>query len=67
MHREFCGGICEIDPSNMNGLWKQFVSVRVRKNIEIPFKRRMKLKRESGTFSWVNYIYEHLSMFFFVC
>ncbi|XP_074369671.1 uncharacterized protein LOC141711136 [Apium graveolens] len=63
----FVGEFVKADPANMNGLWKPFVRVRVRMNIEIPLKRRMKLKRAGRDFNWVNFKYERLSMFCFVC
>lgn len=63
----FVGEFVKADPANMNGLWKQHVRVRVNMNIEVPLKCRMKLKREGGTFSWISFKYERLSMFCFVC
>lgn len=32
-----------------------------------PLKRRMKIKRERGNWSWINFKYERLSTFCFVC
>lgn len=36
-------------------------------DIDKPLKRRMKIKREGGTWSWINFKYERLSTFCFVC
>ncbi|KAL8127393.1 hypothetical protein AgCh_014346 [Apium graveolens] len=36
-------------------------------DITKPLKRRMKIKREGGAWSWVNFKYERLSTFCFVC
>lgn len=36
-------------------------------DIDKSLKRMMKLKREGGNWNWVNFKYERLSMFCFVC
>lgn len=36
-------------------------------NVTKPLKRRMKIKREGGTWSWINFKYERLATFCFVC
>lgn len=51
----------------MNGAWKPYVRVRVTMDITKPLKRRMKLTREGGRSNWINFKYERLSMFCFVC
>lgn len=61
-------GVCiKTDPLNMNGGWKPYVRVRITMDISKPLKRRMKLKREGGNWNWINFKYERLSMFCFVC
>lgn len=35
-------------------------------DIDKPLKWRMKIKREGGTWSWINFKYERLSTFCFV-
>ncbi|WOG86768.1 hypothetical protein DCAR_0205986 [Daucus carota subsp. sativus] len=61
------GTFVKMDPTTLNGLWKQYIRIRVTMDIKKPLKRRMKLKREGGSSSWINYKYERLSMFCFVC
>lgn len=61
------GEFIKTDPANMNGGWKQFVRIRVALDIKKPLKRRMKLKRENGSWDWVNFKYERLGTFCFVC
>lgn len=61
------GRYIKSDPTNFDGAWKSFVRVRVAINVEKPLKRRMKIKREGDAWSWVNFKYERLSSFCFVC
>lgn len=44
-----------------------YLSIRVNMDLGQPLKRRMKIKREGGDWSWVNFKYERLSTFCFVC
>lgn len=61
------GTFVKVDAGNISGLWRQYVRIRVSLDIDKPLKRRMKIKRENGTFSWINFKYERLSTFCFVC
>lgn len=63
----FKGSFVKSDPSNMNGVWKPYVRVRVTMDITKPLKHRMKLTREGGAWNWVNFKYESLNTFCFVC
>lgn len=56
-----------MDESSTKGTWRQYVRIRVSLDINKPLKRRMKIKRENGTFTWINFKYERLSTFCFVC
>lgn len=51
----------------LNGGWKMFVSIRVTMDIDKPLKLKMKIKREGSTWTWINFKYERLSTFCFVC
>lgn len=64
---DFVGKFVKSDPSNINGVWKMFSRIRVTLNVEKPIKRRMKVKREGGDWNWINFKYERLSLFCFVC
>ncbi|XP_074346769.1 uncharacterized protein LOC141685575 [Apium graveolens] len=64
---EFVGGFVKIDKIDVEGAWKAFARVRVILDTDKPLKRRMKIKREGGTWNWVNFKYERLSTFCFVC
>lgn len=63
----YVGTVVKMDPLNMSGAWKPYVRVRVTMDITKALKRRIKLKRERGNWNWVNFKYESLSMFCFVC
>lgn len=63
----FVGTYVKMDPLNINGTWKQYMRARVTMDINKPLKRRMKIKRKGGTWSWINFKYERLSTFCFVC
>ncbi|XP_074336020.1 uncharacterized protein LOC141673185 [Apium graveolens] len=61
------GRYIKLDPDTFEGGWKQFVRITVAVNIEKPLKRRLKIKREGGSWSWLNFKYERLGTFCFVC
>ncbi|WOG99984.1 hypothetical protein DCAR_0519340 [Daucus carota subsp. sativus] len=63
----FIGTYVKSDPVNFDGTWKSFVRIRVTLDVTKPIKRRMKIKREGGNWSWVNFKYERLGSFCFVC
>lgn len=64
---EYIGEFIKVDPTSLDGMWKQFVRIRVKINIMKPLRRRMKIKREGGSWSWINFKYERLGNFCFVC
>lgn len=55
------------DPANFHNTWKDHVRVRVTLNVDKPIKRRMKLKRDGTNWNWINFKYERLPSFCFVC
>ncbi|KAL8128213.1 hypothetical protein AgCh_014971 [Apium graveolens] len=61
------GGFIKSDPANIDGPWKQYARIRVTLDVEKPIKRRMKLKRDGNAWSWINFKYERLGTFCFVC
>lgn len=61
------GKYVKSDPANFDGTWKSYVRVRVAMNVDKPLKRRMKIKREGDAWSWINFKYERLNTFCFVC
>ncbi|KAL8114992.1 hypothetical protein AgCh_021712 [Apium graveolens] len=61
------GEVVKMDPTNVNGMWKQYMRIHIVLNIEKSLKRRIKLKRENGSWNWINFKYERLGTFHFVC
>lgn len=61
------GRYIKSDPGTFEGGWKSYVRIRVLMNVEKPLKRRMKIKREGDNWSWLNFKYERLGTFCFVC
>lgn len=61
------GKYIKSDSTTFDGVWKPYVRVRVSLNVEKPLKRRMKIKREGDNWSWLNFKYERLGTFCFVC
>lgn len=55
------------DFANVRGMWKPYIRIRVTLDIHKPLKRRMKIKREGGSWSWINFKYERMGNFCFVC
>ncbi|XP_074351468.1 uncharacterized protein LOC141690579 [Apium graveolens] len=54
----YIGEFIKSDPANFNGTWKTYVRIRVKMNVIKPLKRRMRIKREGGNWSWINFKYE---------
>ncbi|XP_074347434.1 uncharacterized protein LOC141686290 [Apium graveolens] len=63
----FVGKYVKSNPANFDGTWRQYVRVRVRLDVQRPLKRRMKIKREGGSWNWINFKYERMGNFCFVC
>ncbi|ONK81415.1 uncharacterized protein A4U43_C01F28970 [Asparagus officinalis] len=63
----FVGSFLSSDPKNFSGGWKNFLRVRIRMDVRIPLKRRMKLKKPGGDWIWVNFKYERVPTFCFIC
>lgn len=61
------GKFVKVDPANMTGGWKLYKRIRVTMKLEKLLRRRMKIKREEGEWSWLNFKYDRLSTFCFVC
>lgn len=63
----FVGKYVKSDPASFDGTWRQYVRIRVQLDVQKPLKRRMKIKREGGSWNWVNFKYERMENFCFVC
>lgn len=63
----FIGCFIHADKSNFDGSWKSFLRIRVRLDVTKPLKRKMKIKRQGGDCVWVDFKYERLPNFCFLC
>lgn len=61
------GKFIRMDTNALDGVWKPYTRIRVMINVEKPLKRRLKIKREGDSWNWVNFKYEQLGTFCFVC
>lgn len=65
--RNYIGAFVESDGNNFVGVWRDYLRVRVSLNLDMPLKRRMKLKRSEEQWCWVEFKYEGVPTFCFVC
>nr|GLL49694.1 uncharacterized protein LOC109174453 [Ipomoea trifida] len=63
----FLGSLVQTDERNFDGTMRLFYRVRVAIDITKPLKKQMKLKRDNGTWAFVDFRYERLPTFCFLC
>ncbi|XP_074342621.1 uncharacterized protein LOC141680236 [Apium graveolens] len=63
----YIGKFIKNDTNNFIGVWREYLRVRVSIPIDIPIKRRMKLKKSEDNWCWVNFKYEAIPTFCFIC
>lgn len=63
----FVGEFLEYDPNNNNGFWRNYMRVRVRLDVNQPLKRTKKIKKAGGECMEVQFKYERLGVFCFLC
>lgn len=54
-------------PSNFSGVWRDYFRIRVTIDVSKPLKRRMKVKRAAENWFWINFKYENVPTFCFIC
>lgn len=52
---------------NFHGVWKEYVGVRVTIDLSKPLKRRMKVRKIGDEWFWINFKYENVPTFCFIC
>lgn len=63
----FLGSFISTDTVNSEGLWKDFMRVRVQMDISKPIKRKMKVKPSRSEPFYIEFKYERLPTFCFLC
>lgn len=63
----YLGKFIESDQNNFIGVWRDYLRVRVSISLDMPLKRRMKLKKNAEQWCWVNFKYEAIPTFCFIC
>ncbi|MCH80000.1 hypothetical protein A2U01_0000762, partial [Trifolium medium] len=63
----YIGSFVEYDKNNNTSFWRQFMRVRVRVDVRQPLKKDTKVKNKKGEWCVVNFKYEKLGIFCFVC
>lgn len=64
---DYVGKFVESDTNNFVGVWREYLRVRVTISLDVPLKRRMKLRKNADTWCWVNFKYEGIPTFCFIC
>lgn len=55
------------DKSSFDGSWKAFLRIRVSIDVTKPLKHKMKIKKTGGEWIWIDFKYERLPNFCFIC
>ncbi|KAH9672067.1 reverse transcriptase domain-containing protein [Citrus sinensis] len=63
----YIGEFQSSDPNNLMGVWRNFMLIRVSIDVRKPLKKRLRLKNEGGEWFWVDFKYERLNVFCFIC
>lgn len=63
----YIGRFIDCCPTNFTGTWRDYMRIRVSINLNNPLKRRMKIKMAGDAWFWVNFKYENVPSFCFIC
>jgi hypothetical protein len=63
----YIGAFLEYDKNNNSSFWRQYMRIRVRIDVRMPLKKIAKVKDKEGRWCTVNFKYEKLGIFCFVC
>ncbi|XP_045822007.1 uncharacterized protein LOC123914889 [Trifolium pratense] len=63
----YIGTFLEYDKNNNSSFWRQFMRVRVRVDVRQPLRKDTKVKNKVGEWCTVNFKYEKLGIFCFLC
>jgi 14-3-3 protein epsilon len=63
----YIGSFVEYDKNNGSSFWRQYMRVRVKIDVRKPLKKDTKVMNKEGKWCTVNFKYEKLGIFCFVC
>ncbi|XP_063940510.1 uncharacterized protein LOC135149254 [Daucus carota subsp. sativus] len=63
----YVGNYVRSCPSNFTGVWREYMRIRVSIDLAKPLKRRMKIKMAGDAWFWINFKYENVPSFCFIC
>jgi hypothetical protein len=63
----YIGSFVEYDKNNNTSFWRQYMRLRVKLDVRQPLKQNTKVKNKDGEWCNVNFKYEKLGIFCFVC
>lgn len=63
----FLGTLIQVDDRNFDGSMRMFYRVRVAIDVAKPLKKQMKLKKDNGDWAFIDFKYERLPTFCFLC
>ncbi|MCH94785.1 hypothetical protein A2U01_0015752 [Trifolium medium] len=63
----YIGSFVEYDKNNNTSFWRQFMRIRVKIDVRQPLKKDTKVKNKEGAWCTINFKYEKLGVFCFVC
>jgi 14-3-3 protein epsilon len=63
----YIGSFVEYDKNNKGSFWREYMRIRVRVDIRQPLKKDSRVKNHGGNWCTVNFKYEKLGVFCFVC
>ena len=64
---DYIGEFQASDENNLMGVWRNYMRIRVSIDVRKPLKRRMRLKKSGGDWVWIDFKYERLQVFCFIC
>jgi hypothetical protein len=63
----YIGSFVEYDKNNGSSFWRQYMRIRVKLDVRKPLKKDTKVMNKEGQWCTVNFKYEKLGIFCFVC
>jgi 14-3-3 protein epsilon len=63
----YIGSFVEYDKNNKGSFWREYMRIKVRVDIRQPLKKDSRVKNQGGAWCTVNFRYEKLGVFCFVC